>query len=135
MPLIHCEVNLTLTWSSTCVITNSTGAGRFEITDAKLYVPILTLSTQDNANLHQQLKSSLKRTISWNKYQLIPRTYVQSQYLNQLVDPSFRGVNRLFVLSFENENCRTSHSECYLPKVEIKDYNVKIDGKNFLSNK
>ena len=135
MPLINCEVNLILTWSSTCVITNSTGAGRFEITDAKLYVPILTLSTQDNANLHQQLKSSLKRTISWNKYQLIPRTYAQSQYLNQLVDPSFRGVNRLFVLSFENENCRTSHSECYLPKVEIKDYNVKIDGKNFLSNK
>ena len=64
MPLIHCEVNLILTWSSTCVITNSTGAGRFEITDAKLYVPIVTLSTQDNANLHQQLKSSLKRTIS-----------------------------------------------------------------------
>ena len=56
MPLIHCEVNLTLTWSSTCVITNSTGAGRFEITDAKLYVPILTLSTQDNANLHQTIK-------------------------------------------------------------------------------
>ena len=83
----------------------------------------------------KQLKSSLKRTISWNKYQLIPRTYAQSQYLNQLVDPSFRGVNRLFVLSFENENCRTSHSECYLPKVEIKDYNVKIDGKNFLNNK
>ena len=135
MPLINCEVNLILTWSSTCVITNSTGAGRFEITDAKLYVPILTLSTQDNANLHQQLKSSLKRTISWNKYQLIPRTYTQSQYLNQLVDRSFRGVNRLFVLSFENENCRTSHSECSLPKVEIKDYNVKIDGKNFLNNK
>ena len=56
MPLIHCEVNLILTWSSTCVITNSTGAGRFEITDAKLYVPILTLSTQDNANLHQTIK-------------------------------------------------------------------------------
>ena len=56
MLLINCEVNLILTWSSTCVITNSTGAGRFEITDAKLYVPILTLSTQDNANLHQTIK-------------------------------------------------------------------------------
>ena len=56
MPLINCEINLILTWSSTCVITNSTGAGRFEITDAKLYVPILTLSTQDNANLHQTIK-------------------------------------------------------------------------------
>ena len=50
--------------------------------------------------------------------------------LNHLVDPIFQGVDRLFVLSFENEDDRTSHSEYYLPKVEIKDYNVKIDGKN-----
>ena len=53
MPLINCEVNLILTWSSTCVITNSTGAGRFAITDTKLYVPVVTLSTQDNAKLLQ----------------------------------------------------------------------------------
>ena len=45
MPLINCEVNLTLTWSSTCVITNFTGARKFAITDAKLYVPVITLST------------------------------------------------------------------------------------------
>ena len=57
MPLINCEVNLILTWPSTCVITNSTGAGTFEITDTKLYVPVVTLSTQENANLLQQLKS------------------------------------------------------------------------------
>ena len=49
--LINCEVNLILTWSSTCVITNSTGAGRFAITDTKLYVPVITLSTQDNCKL------------------------------------------------------------------------------------
>ena len=67
IPLINCEVNLILTWSSTCVITNSTGAGRFAITDTKLYVPVVTLSTQDNAKLLQQLKSSFKRTINWNK--------------------------------------------------------------------
>ena len=52
-------------------------------------------------------------------------------YLNHLVDPNFQGVNRLFVFSFENENDRTSHSTCYLPKVEIKYYNVMIDDKNF----
>ena len=57
MPLIDCEVNLILTWSSTCVITNSTGAGAFEIIDTKLYVPVVTLSTQDNFKLLQQLKS------------------------------------------------------------------------------
>ena len=53
MPLINCEVNLILAWSSTCVITNSTGAGTFGITDTKLYVPVLTLSTQDNSKLLQ----------------------------------------------------------------------------------
>ena len=68
MPLINCEVSLFLTWSSTCVITNSTGEGRFTITDTKLYVPVVTLSTQDNAKLLQQLKSGFKRIINWSKY-------------------------------------------------------------------
>ena len=68
MLLINCKVNLILTWSSTCVITNSTGAGTFEITDTKLYVPVVTLSPQDNSKLFQQLKSGFKRVINWNKY-------------------------------------------------------------------
>ena len=54
MSLINCEINLILTWSSTCVITNSTGAGRFTVTDTKLNVPVVTLSTQDHAKLLQQ---------------------------------------------------------------------------------
>ena len=69
MPLINCDVNFILTWSSHCVITNSTGAGKFVITETKLYVPVVTLSTQDNAKLLPQLKSGFKRTINWNKYQ------------------------------------------------------------------
>ena len=68
MPLINCEVNLILTRSSTCVITNYTGAGTFKITDAKLYVSVVTLSTQDKSKLLQQLKSGIKRIINWNKY-------------------------------------------------------------------
>ena len=68
LPLINCEVNLILTCSSTCVITNSTGAVTFEITDTKLYVPVVTLSTKENAKLLQQLKSGFKRVINWNKY-------------------------------------------------------------------
>ena len=68
MPLINCEVSLFLTWSSTCVITNSTGKGKFAITDTKLYLPVVTLSTQDNAKLLQQLKSGFRRTINCNKY-------------------------------------------------------------------
>ena len=66
--LINCEVNLILTWSSACVITNSTGTGTFEMTDTKLYVPLGNLSTQDNAKLLQQLKSGFKRVVDYNKY-------------------------------------------------------------------
>ena len=75
MPLINCEVSIFLTWSSTCVITNFTGEGRFAITDTKLYVPPVTLSTQDNAKLFQQLKSGFRWTNNWNKYQSDPKTY------------------------------------------------------------
>ena len=64
MPLINCEVNLTLTLSSTCVFTNSNGAGTFAITDTKLYVPVVTLSTQENTKLLQQLKSGFKKLIN-----------------------------------------------------------------------
>ena len=131
MPLINYEVNLILTWSPTCVISSATGERKFKITETKLYVPVVTLSTQDNAKLLQQLKSGFKRTINWNKYESSPKTYAQNRYLNHLINPSFQGVSRLFVLSFENENDRTSHSTYYLPKAEIKDYNVMIDDKNF----
>ena len=131
MPLVNCEINRILTWSSACVITNSTGAGRFAITDTKLYVPVVTLSTQDNAKLLQQLKSGFKRTINWSKYESSVKTFAENRYLNYLINSYFEGENRLFVLSFENENGGTSHSTYYLPKVQIKDCNVVIDGRNF----
>ena len=121
MPLINFEINLILTWSSTCVITNSRGARRFEITDTKLYVLTVTLSTQDNAKLLQQWKSGFKRIINWNKYQSKISTEAQNQYLDFLINPSFHRTNRLFVLYFKNENGRTSHSKYYIAKVEIKD--------------
>ena len=129
MPLMNCEINLILTWSSACVITNSTGAGRFAITNTKLYVWVVTLSTQDNAKLLQQFNSGFKRIINWYKHQSDQKKHAQNQYFNHLVDTIFHGVNKLFVLSFEHENGRTSNSEYYIPKLDIKDYNVKIDGK------
>ena len=131
MPLINCEVNLILTWSSTCVITNSTGVGTFAITDKKLYVPVVTLSTQDNSKLLQQLKSGFKRVISCNKYLSKPELLRRNPNLNHLVEPSFQGVNKLFVLAFENDTQRTSHSDYYLPNVELKDNNIMINGENF----
>ena len=133
MPLINSEVNLNLTWSKDCAITDSTGEWKFKITETKLYVPLVTLSTQDNAKLLLQLKPAFKRTINMNKYQSSIKLYARNRYLNHLVDPSFQRVNRFFVLPFENEDYRTSHSTYYLPKVEIKDYHVTIDGKNFFS--
>ena len=120
MPLINCEINLTLTWSRDRVITNSTGEGKFAITETKLYVPVVTLSTQDNAKWLQQLISGFKRIINWNKYESELKTYAQNRYLNCLINPSFQGVNKLSVLPFENEDDRTSHSTYYLLIVEIK---------------
>ena len=120
-----------MTWSSTCVITNSNGAGTFEITDTKLYVPVVTLSTQETTKLLQQLKSGFKRVINWNKYLSKAELLAQNPNLNHLVEPSFQGVNRLFVLAFENDEDRTSHNDYYLPNVEIKDYNIMINGENF----
>ena len=130
MPLINCEVNLILTWSKDYVITNSIGEGKFAITKTKLYVPVVTVTTKNNEKLLQQLKSGFKKAINWNKYESSIKTFAQNRYLNYLINPSFQGVNRLFVLAFENENGRTSHSTYYLPKVETKDYNVMIDGRN-----
>ena len=109
MPLINCEVNLILTRSPTCVISSATGETKFKITETKLHVPVVTLSAQDNAKLLQRLYSGFKRTINWNKYESNIKSFAQHRYLNHLINPSFQGVNRLFVLTFENENDRTSH--------------------------
>ena len=97
--LINCEFNLILIWSSTCVITNSNGAGTFVITDTKLYVPVVTLSTQENTKFLQQLKSGFKRVINWNKYLSKPKLIRRNPNLNHLVEPSFQGINRLFILA------------------------------------
>ena len=91
----------------------------------------MTLSTQDNSKLLQQLKSAFKRVISWNKYLSKPELLAKNPNLNHLVEPSFQGVNRLFVLAFENDIQRTSHSDYYLPKVELKYYNIMINRENF----
>ena len=134
MPLINCEVNLILTWSSTCVLiaTNIPNQNAtLAITDTKLYVPVVTLSTQENTKFLQQLKSIFKRVINWNKYLSKPELLAQNPNLNYLVEPSFQGVNRLFVLAFENDDDRTSDEQYYLPTVEIKDYNIMINGENF----
>ena len=94
-----------------CVIVSTNVANQsatFEITDTKLYCPVVTLSTEDNFKLLQQLKSGFKRVINWNKYLSKPEILRRNPNLNHLVEPNFQGVNRLFVLAFENDTQRTS---------------------------
>ena len=134
MPLINCEVEPILNWSAHCVIiyTNvNNQVPTFTITERNLYVPVVTLSTQDNEKLLPQLKSGFKRKINWNKYLAKPELLAQNANLNYLIEPSFQGVNRLLVLAFENDEQRTSNKRYFIPIVEIKDYNVMIDGKFF----
>ena len=96
------------------VITNSTGEGKLAITEIKIYVPVVTLSTKDNEKLLEQLESGFKETINWNKYESSIKTFSQNRYLNYFINPRFQGVNGLFVLAFENENDRASHSTYYI---------------------
>ena len=137
VPLINCEISLTLSWSQHFVvnppivaINNPTGA-TFKITNCKLYVPVVTLSAEEDNKLLDQLKSRFKRTVKWNKYRSEISNQIANNNLNYLIDPKFNNVNRLFALSFENEDDRTTFSKYYVPKIEIKDYNVLTDGKPF----
>ena len=105
---------------------------KLEITDCKLYFPVVTLSAENYNKLLEQLKSGFKRSIKWNKYMPQMSNQNKNNNLNYLIDPTFSNVNRLFVLSFENEDDRTSYYKYYVPSVEIKDYNVFIDGNALL---
>ena len=149
IPLINCEVSLTLAWSENCVITskatreadpdadpavaeiNNPTNATFKIKDTKLYVPVDTLSAENDNKLLEQLKAGFERTIKSNKQRSEMSNHTKNNNLSYLIDPTFTNVNRLFVLSFENENDRASFSKYYVPKVETKDFNVLMDGKPF----
>ena len=134
IPLTNCEINLISSWSENCVIVSTNVANQnatFPIRDTKLYIPVVTLSTQDNKNQFKRLDSGFKREVNWNKYLSKPDLIRQDPNLNHLVGPEFQGINRLFALAFENDTQRTSAKGYYLPNVELTDYNVKIDRKNF----
>ena len=146
IPLVNCEVSLALGWSETCVITSMETrvlvAGQpdrgdsqtnavFKITDCKLYVPVVTLSAENENKTLELLKTGFKRTIKWEKYRSEMSNQTKNNNLNYLINPTFTNVNRLFVLAFENENDRTSFSKYYIPNVEIKEFNVLTDGKQF----
>ena len=111
-------------------VNNQTNA-TIEIKDAKLYVPIVTLSTEDDNKLLEQLKWGYKRTVNWNNYRSEMTKQTKTKNLNYLIDLTFIKANRLFVLSFENEDDKKSFSKYYTRKIVIKDFNVLIDVNSF----
>ena len=111
-------------WSANCVIiyTNvDNQVPTFTITETNIYILVITLSIQDNAKLLSQIESNFKRKISWNNYLAKPELLARNQNVNYLIESSFQGVNRLFVLAFENDEQRISNKRYYIPNVEIKD--------------
>ena len=109
----------------------SATSAKFQITDTKLHVSVVTLSAENDKKFLEQLRAGFKRTNKWNKYRSEMTNQTKNNNLNYFIDPKFTKVNRLFVLSFENENDRASFSKYYVPNVQIKDFNVLIDGKRF----
>ena len=144
IPLISWEVSLELKWNRKFVITsleerqvdagppvlrdNALTGATLAINDCKLYIPVVTLSKDNEIKLLTNLKSGFKREIIWNKYRSQMTTEAINNNLNILIDPTFTNVNRLFVLAYgQVNNDRQSFSRFYLPNVMIKDYNVIID--------
>ena len=147
MPLINCKIHLELNWNNNCVMygADNDGGGHnannketiFKITSIKLYIPTVTLSTKENVNLTKQLNERFKRSVYWNEYK--SKIETKEAVANNLkifpLDASFQGVNRLFVLVFDNTNNgdnkveRDSHRKYFLPRVDITNYNVLIDGR------
>ena len=124
--LINCEINLILTSSEGFVISSATGETKFKMTDTKLFVLVVTVSSQDNAKRLEQLKSGSKSTTNWNKRQTKASTERQNQYLDFWIDPIFQGANIIFVLSFENEGNRKVLTKYYLPKSREKENITKL---------
>ena len=150
IPLINCEITLILSWYGKCVLVGkalrnapdpqpnpptaaieSPTDPKFEITDCTLNVPVVTLSPENDNKLLEQLKSGFRRSTKWNKYMSQMSSQNKNNNLNYLIDPTVSDVNRLFVLFFQNEDDRTSYCKYYASSVEIKDYNVLIDGNAF----
>ena len=115
----------------------------FEITDAKLYVPIVTLSEEDNGKFSKLFGEGFKRPVYWNKYKVIDNNVAEiaaengEKYIRELLDSSYQGVKRLFVLAYNNtagndQVSFDSYTKYFFPRIKIKNYNIEIDGKKLL---
>ena len=142
MPLINCKIKLNLTWKKECVLSTDAGDAVFIINDTKMYVPVVTLSKEDNKDFIEQQNKGFQRSVYWNKYK-IKELVIEDANANNFkyisLDPSFQGVNRLFVMAYnklaaanDNQFNRNSKRVYYLPRNDLRKYNVIIDGRNFM---
>ena len=127
---------LSLQWYAKCVLIIGNGtATTFAITDTKLYVPVVTLKTEDNAKLSKLLNEGFKRSVYWNKYKIILKDYAANENIRERLDASFQGVSKLFVIAYQRGDANYVNEEAFnkyfLPKITIEKYNVEIDGRNF----
>ena len=139
MPLINCKIKLNLTWKNKCVLSTDDGNGVFIINDTKMYVPVVTLSKKDNKDFIEQRDKVFQRSIYWNEYKTKEINEDADanvfKYIN--LDPSFQGVNRLFVMAYNRANgqpTRNGQQKYYLPRIDLEKYNVIIDGRHFYDN-
>ena len=139
MPLINCKIKLNLTWKKECVLLTGVGEAVFIITDTKLYVPVVTLSKEGNKDFIEQQNKGFQRSIYWNEYKAKEINEDGDanvfKYIN--LDPSFQSVNRLFVIAYNRANgqpTRNGRRKYYLPRIDLKKYNIIIDGRNFYDN-
>ena len=135
MPLINCKVELSLELKKDCILSSVANNSTFEITDTKLYVPVVTLKTEDNAKLSKLLSKGFKSPVYWNEYKVIPnKNYNANECMRERLDASIQGVKKLFVLAYgrENDNAtENGHRKYFLPRMKINNYNIEIDGKKF----
>ena len=134
MPLINCKIELSLKWYERCLLTVANTA-TFKITDAKLYLPIVTLKSKDNTKLSKLLSEGFKRSIYWNEYKVIPNKIVEitdangEKCIRELLDSSYQGVNNA---AGNNQVSIDSHQKYFLPRFKIDNYNIEIGGIIFM---
>ena len=139
MPLINCKIKLNLTWKKECVLSTDNGNAVFIINDTKMYVPVVTLSKENNKDFIEQQNKGFQRSIYWNEYKTKEINENADanvfKYIN--LNPCFQGVNRLFVMAYNRANgqpTRNGQQKYYLPRIDLEKYNVIVDGRNFYDN-
>ena len=139
MQIINCKIHIELIWIGDSILSSTGGSAKFEITDAILHVPIVTLPTKDNVNLTKQLSNGFKKSVYWNNYWTIPAKVInQGTNIYDLISPSFQGNKIFFVLAYaiaanaaNNEGSIKDNKNYFLPSGKIENYNVLIDDRDF----